>query len=223
MKFIKPYGLIFPVVVAVALLGNLSGQRPHPTDGLTPYSASLHWFEEGVFSRNQEVKANTARQLERALGKKIVRLITRYASDMDPVARKKISRLIIDESKKYGYDPLFLAALIVTESSFDHRARSHRGALGLMQIRPNTAAAIARETNLEWKGHPTLFDPASNIAMGAFYLNKMIHRFGDLSLALEAYNCGPTKLSRFLKNGVQPKIYSQKVLGHYERFKAGAI
>ena len=95
------------------------------------------------------------------------------------------------ESQKYGYDPLFLTALIITESSFYNWAKSNRGAHGLMQLKLATAVEVASETHLKWKGTPTLYDPQKNIALGAYYLNKMVTRFGDLTLALEAYNQGP--------------------------------
>ena len=124
---------------------------------------------------------------------------------------------ILAESKKYGYDPLFLTALIITESSFYNWAKSKRGARGLMQLKPATAVALASETSLNWKGTRTLYDPKKNIALGAYYLNKMVARFGNLSLALEAYNHGPSRLRKYLRKGYQPKRYSRKVLKNYKK------
>jgi len=86
-----------------------------------------------------------------------------------------------------------------------------------MQIKPRTGAAMASEVELEWRGTPTLFDPSSNIALGAYYLNKMIMQYGDLQLALEAYNHGPSGLNRILQKGRTPKKYSGKVLSNYEK------
>ena len=126
---------------------------------------------------------------------------------------------ILTESSKYGYDPLFLTALIITESSFNNWAKSNRNAHGLMQLKPTTAVAIASETDLKWKGTPTLYDPKKNIALGAYYLNKMVARFGDLTLALEAYNQGPSRLSRFLRKGYLPSRYSGKVLKNYRKIR----
>ena len=101
----------------------------------------------------------------------------RYRTGLEMESLKQIPHWIYHESKKYGYDPLFLTALIVTESSFNNWAKSHKGALGLMQIKPGTGHAIASEIAAVWAGKPTLFDPAANIALGAFYLNKLVKRF----------------------------------------------
>ncbi len=223
MKLTKIHALIVPILLVLTLVGHFTGETTHAVKGLSPYSSSLYHFQESAFLEQEAIRKALALKKEKSVKEKIVRLIAEYKTDLKPKTRKKISGHIMRESKKYGHDPLFLTALIVTESSFDNRAKSKRGALGLMQIRPNTGVALAAETKLEWKGHHTLFDPASNIALGAFYLNKLIRRFGDISLALEAYNYGPTKLTRYLKKGIQPKKYSQKVLNHYERIKSRPI
>ena len=129
---------------------------------------------------------------------------------------QQIQKSILEESKIYDYDPLFLTALIITESSFNSKARSNKGAIGLMQIIPRTGAALALEKKIQWRGNPTLYNPQTNIALGAYYLKKLHKRFGDLNLALEAYNHGPTKLAKYLKRGYQPRRYSKKVFKIYE-------
>ena len=91
--------------------------------------------------------------------------------------------------------------------------------MGLMQIRWDTGIALALETQIPWKGKLTLYDPGINIALGAYYLNKLMDRFGDLNLALEAYNHGPTQLSRYLRQGKLPKKYSRKVFRNYDKIK----
>ncbi len=78
---------------------------------------------------------------------------------------------------------------------------------------------MASETQLKWKGTHTLYNPRQNIALGAYYLNKLVSRFGDLTLALEAYNHGPTRLSRFLRKGHLPQRYSKKVLKNYRKIR----
>ena len=88
-----------------------------------------------------------------------------------------------------------------------------------MQLKPATAIALASETSLKWKGTRTLFDPEKNIALGTYYLNKMEARFGDLKLALEAYNHGPSRLRKYLRKGYQPKRYSRKVLKNYRKIR----
>ena len=60
---------------------------------------------------------------------------------------------------------MFLTALIIVESSFNSKARSSRGAIGLMQIIPRTGVALATEKKIEWNGKPTLYNPQTNIAL----------------------------------------------------------
>ena len=88
-----------------------------------------------------------------------------------------------------------------------------------MQLKPTTAVALASETRLKWRGARTLFDPEKNIALGAYYLSKLVSRFGNLILALEAYNHGPSRLSKYLRKGYQPKRYSKKVLKNYRKIR----
>jgi len=134
-----------------------------------------------------------------------------------------LSGLIVHESKKYGYDPLLLTAVIITESSFNNWARSNRGALGLMQIRPATGKELAAEVSVQWQGTLSLYNPETNIALGAYYLNKLYLHFGDLGLALEAYNHGPSRLKGYLKKGYRPTRYSRKVFKHYGRLLSPPI
>ncbi|CCQ89432.1 hypothetical protein NITGR_1040050 [Nitrospina gracilis 3/211] len=142
---------------------------------------------------------------ERRIRNRIHEVIRKYNSGLDRKGMRSISNRIFSESRKYGHDPLLLTALIVTESSFNQKAKSHKGALGLMQIRPATGSALATEAQMAWKGNFTLFNPDTNIALGAMYLDKLQKRFQDLDLALEAYNHGPSRLSRYLRQGKNPK------------------
>lgn len=171
----------------------------------------------------EEERRQFQKEQDQKVQRKIIRVISRYETGLPDASREELSALIVKESKRYGYDPLFITALIVTESSFYNWARSRRGALGLMQLRPATALALSREAAVKWEGAPTLFNPHANIALGAYYLNKLMDRFGNLKLALEAYNHGPSRLDRILKKGYQPKDYSEKVIGRYEMFLSQPI
>ena len=150
---------------------------------------------------------------------KINSVITRYKTGMTDSKKDHISQHILKQSRKYGYDPLFLTALIITESSFNHRAKSKVGALGLMQIRPGTGKAMATESNIRWRGTRTLYRPEKNIALGTYYLSKMLNRFGNMKTALEAYNHGPTRTARHLRRGKRTHKYSGKVFAIYNKIK----
>lgn len=192
-------------------------------EGMSPYSWSLAKFENEVFQEFEDRRKAEELRYEKKVKGKILGIMSDYNTGLDEDDFKKLPGWIYDQSKKYGYDPLFLTAMIMTESSFNNWARSYQGALGLMQIRPATGYALASETSIEWFGKPTLYDPGINIALGAYYLNKMVLRFGDLRLALEAYNHGPSQLSIYLKKGKRPSRYSKKVLENYRNIKMKII
>ncbi len=157
--------------------------------------------------------------VENKIHAKIKSVITDYKTGLNDNEKAQISKFILKQSKKYGYDPLFLTALIITESSFNHRAKSKVGALGLMQIRLRTGKALATEANMKWRGKHTLYHPENNIALGSYYLSKLIKRFGDMKTALEAYNHGPTRTARHLRRGKRTKKYSGKVFAIYAQIK----
>ena len=96
-------------------------------------------------------------------------------------------------SEAHGVDPLLVRALIQVESNYQARARSRKGAMGLMQLMPSTA----RSYNVR---NP--FDPKANIEAGIKHLKSLIDRFGRLELGLAAYNAGEAAVTKF--NGIPP-------------------
>ena len=101
--------------------------------------------------------------------------------------------LISAVSAAHGVDPLLVRALIQVESNYNPRARSSKGAMGLMQLMPQTA----REYNVR---NP--YDPQSNVEAGIKKLKSLIDRLGVLELALAAYNAGEGAVQKF--NGIPP-------------------
>jgi Transglycosylase SLT domain len=113
--------------------------------------------------------------------------------------------LIESMSQAHGVDPLLVRALIQVESNYKPKARSPRGAMGLMQLMPSTA----REYNVR---NP--FDPRANLEAGIKRLKSLIDRWG-VELALAAYNAGEGAVMKF--NGVPPyretRDYVARILG----------
>ena len=112
-----------------------------------------------------------------------------------------------NSANRYGLAPSFIAAVASVESSFNPRAESSSGALGLMQIKwPQTA----KELDVEERS--TLFDPCKNIDAGADYLSRLKRRFGSKLMALAAYYQGPTKIGRENSIPLQSVGYIERVL-----------
>lgn len=178
---------------------------------------------ERYFFRLEKKAAQAGAMKDYQAKKKIHNILTKYRTGLNPYQMRQTARVIHQEGKKYGFDPMLLVAIIKTESTFYNWAVSSVGARGLMQLMPRTAKQIASETNLNWEGKNTLYDPLKNVKMGIYYLDKMEEKFGNLQLALEAYNNGPRRLNNFLNKGFLPTRYSNKVFGFYKRIKDGRI
>ena len=206
------FSSLFASLLAVLMVASF--ENPGSTSyGLTPSDASWITWEKQAFDHS----------LKKLQKKQIAQQIAQYDTGLKTSYINDLPELIIHESKKYGHDPLLLTAVIITESSFNNWARSNRGALGLMQIRPATGRALAAEVRVQWQGTPSLYDPETNITLGAYYLNKLFLRFGDLGLALEAYNHGPSRLKGYLKKGHRPKRYSRQVFKKYSSLLSSQI
>ena len=108
---------------------------------------------------------------------------------------------IRSEAARYDLDPALVAAVINTESGFVPDSRSSAGAVGLMQVLPETAEFIAAEPNRPSPPPDELEDPAVNIAYGSRYLRYLIDRYGTVPLALAAYNGGETNLTEWVDRG----------------------
>jgi soluble lytic murein transglycosylase len=132
-------------------------------------------------------------------------------------APASIPSLIVTYAKQYALDPALLQAVIKVESNFNPRAVSSKGALGLMQLMPLTAAALHVLDP---------FDPRDNIRAGAALLRRLLDRFGgDLPLALAAYHAGERRVSQAVGAESFPgtQLYVERVLRHYHHFIADDI
>lgn len=127
-----------------------------------------------------------------------------------------IARTVIAESKKYKLDPVFVLAVIKTESKFNPLAVGSAGEIGLMQIKPDTAEWIAKKFNLPWHGKKTLENPSANIRIGLAYMNYLRSSFkGRAVTYVSAYNMGPKNVRRLLSKNVTPAEYNNRVMKNY--------
>jgi len=107
-----------------------------------------------------------------------------------PVSRRaaQFDGLIEEHASANDVSPALVRAVIQAESAFNPRARSHKGAMGLMQLMPATAAEFSVLDP---------YDPRENIRAGVAYLKQLLVRYSDEALALAAYNAGPAAVSRY--------------------------
>jgi soluble lytic murein transglycosylase len=121
-----------------------------------------------------------------------------YARMRYPLEYEHIVR---GHARNYELDPALLAAVIYRESKFDADARSPSGAIGLMQLLPDTAKGIAVNTGGSRFRVRDLYDPEINVRYGSFYLRRLMVKYGDERSALAAYNAGQTNVDRWLEAG----------------------
>lgn len=105
---------------------------------------------------------------------------------------------IINYSKTYNLDTALVASLINEESSFDKNALSSKGAMGLMQIMPQTATYVQQLIGEDRECD--LYEPKDNIRIGCYYLNYLYQKFNDQILTLCAYNAGENTVRMWLAN-----------------------
>ncbi|MDD6045386.1 MAG: lytic transglycosylase domain-containing protein [Clostridia bacterium] len=184
---------------------------------------------------------------KRRNNKKIIRAVTlslallillcAAAYFLSGVAQRRTYRLLYPDivtemAAEYGVDPYLAAAVIHCESSNNKDAVSPVGAVGLMQIMPDTGAWIAEKLEMDDFTEERLFEPEVNVRMGCWYIDYLTDRFhGNMTLVLAAYNAGPGNVQKWLEderiseNGTLTGIpfpeterYIEKVQRAYEKY-----
>jgi soluble lytic murein transglycosylase len=117
----------------------------------------------------------------------------RYPLEYDHIVR--------GHAEQYDLDATLLAAVIYRESEFDADARSSSGAIGLMQLLPDTAEGIAQLTGGTQFELDDLYDPEINVRYGSFYLRRLLRKYDDERLALAAYNAGQANVDDWIAEG----------------------
>jgi len=139
---------------------------------------------------------------------------TREASAGEmPLVEGSIKKLITSAAARHLIDPDFVASVVKVESGFNPKAVSSKGARGLMQLMPQTAASLGVENAL---------NPAANVEAGTKYLRQLLdHYNGDAVKALAAYNAGPERVEHY--GGIPPyretRAYVARVIDDFNRKK----
>lgn len=136
-----------------------------------------------------------------------------------PAPPPPIAESLVRAARRHGLDPSLVAAVMYVESRYRARARSPKGALGLMQLMPATASQYGVRTE------QALLDPHVNIDVGAQHLRSLVDRFGDrLDLVLAAYNAGEGAVARHghrVPPYAETRDYVRKVMALMEAAASG--
>jgi hypothetical protein len=138
------------------------------------------------------------------------------AETVTPPRPFDLNETVKSASGTYQLDPDLVTSVIRAESGFNIRARSPKGAQGLMQLMPQTATQL---------GVKNAFDPQANVEAGTRYLRELLERYDfDLIKALAAYNAGPQRVEQY--NGVPPyyetKAYVARIVRDFNKKKLAA-
>lgn len=137
----------------------------------------------------------------------------------------ELATLIVTESRRAQYDPIFVTAVIHAESTFKTEATSHKGARGLMQIMPATGRYLSERENITLADSAALHEPRTNVRLGIAYLKYLEQRFrGNRERALVAYNWGPTNTDQAISIGErfpsQSLHYARKIISTHYKWKS---
>ena len=193
------------VATALALTAELTAEVANVDAALPPGVRSgerVHWAPDEIGTLVRAIRAEGAGHVEAA----------------------ELAQIVHSESRALHVDPLYALALIKIESNFRANAVSNHGAVGLLQVRPQAARSIA-VVSREGSRPPTraerLQDPRTNVAVGLRYLQQLERQFTDQTMALAAYNIGPSRVRQHLEHGRPvPRTYANRVLATYRAFAA---
>ena len=113
----------------------------------------------------------------------------------------RYEEIVTGHARNYELDPALVAAVIYQESRFRPDAESPTGALGLMQLQPDTARGIALRTGGSRFEVADLYEPEINVRYGCWYLRHLLQKYGDERWALAAYNAGQANVDRWRSEG----------------------
>ena len=186
-------------------------QRFNVLEGIQPQRKPDTDFEEILNATMNDVQENNNNNISSThsiIDEKIMKPVSNSM-----VSREKIDNLIEKYAIKNNLDKDFVKAVIKQESGFQTRAKSHCGAMGLMQLMPQTAMSM---------GVNDAYDAEQNIAGGTKYLSNLLSQYnGNKEYALAAYNAGPNAVKRY--GGIPPyketQNYVKNVIANYNNYK----
>jgi len=161
-----------------------------------------------AFPSSKQARGFNLSSRARAIFEPYKKAIARFNPRLSAEEVEAITKSILAFSEHYQVDPRLVVALIIVESGFKPEATSRCGAMGLGQLMPGTAAGL---------GVSNAYDPVQNIEGSVRLIRGHLNKYGNLALALSAYNAGPGAVRKY--NGVPPyretQSYIKKVSAIY--------
>ncbi len=156
---------------------------------------------------------------------RIVNIVSNNNKQLESETIYDIAKNIYEIALKYKFNPFLICALIKVESNFISDSISDSNAYGLCQVRRFIAKELAENLGIDWDGaEKTLLNPEKNIRIGIHYLSMLCDDFGDIKLALTAYNYGPFKVQEFISQDDDiPNGYTDKILKYYAKYRGFTI
>ncbi|QIK37055.1 lytic transglycosylase domain-containing protein [Caldichromatium japonicum] len=132
-----------------------------------------------------------------------------------PLSRSEIQAMITEIARRHGVEEALVRAVVAAESNYDPRAVSPAGAVGLMQVMPETAADYGVTSIRE------LFDPRTNLNTGVRHLKRLLHKYNDdYGRTIMAYNAGESVVDRTNSQVtyLETLNYTEAVIRYYRRY-----
>lgn len=169
------------------------------------------YYQQSVMIAEQNKRIE---ELEAKL--EILDIIENYQMGFTPDETVQLADVIYGDCQRFGLDPLLVLSMIITESSFKRNQLSHKGAVGLMQIKPSIGRVVARKWRIEWPAGKGLRNPVFNVRVGIAYLFELVYKFGEIKQAVIAYNLGETVTREYLFfRAAPPERYYERVRKTY--------
>ena len=205
------------IIPAIATIASLAGGPVHADiygfvdqNGVTHFSNAPLDHRYYLFKRERKDAAEPG---SRMVVTNVPYSRPRRAIQVNPAHRNAYGSMVSLTAKLHGLDPALLHAVVTVESGYNPKALSRTGAVGLMQLMPDTAKRYSVSD---------IWDPRQNLNGGASYLRDLLSKFNnDLSLALAAYNAGEGAVMKH-GNRIPPyaetRTYVPQVLQHYKLY-----
>lgn len=139
-------------------------------------------------------------------------IVLNYKTVLKNIFPVQYNKEVEKYSTKYSVDPHLIYSIILAESKFNADAKSSKGAVGLMQITPQTGRYIADLLKMDDYSDEKLYEPDINIEIGTYYLSKLFKDFnGDVNCVLAAYNGGEGNVRKWLQENINRNLTEEGI------------